>query len=116
MILLDFLAYVTFYDVVLCVLVVKKCNQKIATRVPSSFVDICIHLCSSASTKAFWSQIVKAHTRRIMAADGNVSFEDALNATNYLKLVNLDKGPQFLESHMCSGHFDATGELGSWGC
>ena len=51
-----------------------------------------------------------------MAADGNVSFEDALNATNYLKLVNLDKGPQFLESHMCSGHFDATGELGSWGC
>ena len=82
MILLDFLAYVTFYDVVLCVLVVKKCNQKIATRVPSSFVDICIHLCSSASTKAFWSQIVKAHTRRIMAADGNVSFEDALKAHN----------------------------------
>lgn len=86
----------------------KKCNQKIATKVPSSFVDICIHLCSSASTKAFWSQIVKAHTRRIMAADGNVSFEDALNATNSLKLVNLDKGPQFLEPHMCSGHFDAT--------
>ena len=28
MILLDFLAYVTFYDVVLCVLVVKKMQSK----------------------------------------------------------------------------------------
>ena len=43
-----------------------------------------------------------------MAADGNVNFEDSLNATNSLKLVNLVKGPQFLESHMCSGHFDIT--------
>ena len=81
---------------------------KIIIRISSFFVDICINLCLFVSTKVFWSQIVKARTRRIMAADGNVNFEDSLNATNSLKLVNLVKGPQFLESHMCSGHFDIT--------
>ena len=44
-----------------------------------------------------------------MAANafGNVSFQNALSVTYSLKLVNLDKGPQFLESHLHSGHIHA---------